>query len=155
MSGVKFAGTTLVLGLATALSSLGVSMSGPPVGTTRLVVLVAGALTLASAAKLGFEARVTGARGGGDDERFAPLPRTACLLRGPLKRQAGLRRFLGLAGGLVLPGLVVVGTFAGDRGVAAAAALLVLAASIGGELSERSLYFQAVTRPKMPGGLPS
>jgi formate dehydrogenase iron-sulfur subunit len=51
--------------------------------------------------------------------------------------------------------LVVVGTVSGDRGVAAAAAMLVLAATIGGELIERSLFFRAVTRPKMPGGLPS
>lgn len=154
VSGVKFAGTTLVLGLATALASLGVSMNGASGGMTRLVSLTAGTLTLVSAAKLGFEARDRRERGG-DDETSEPLRRTARLLRGPLKRPAGLRRYLGVAGGLVLPGVVVVGAVAGDRGVAAAAAVLVMAASTGGELIERSLFFRAVTRPKMPGGLPS
>jgi Fe-S-cluster-containing dehydrogenase component/DMSO reductase anchor subunit len=149
-SGVKFSGTTLWLGLATALASLDVA--GLPETAARLVPPVAGALMLVSALKLGFEARDRRER---DGDASDPLVRTAWLLRVPLKRPAGLRQFLGVAGGLVLPGLVVVGAVSGDRGVAAAAALLVLAASIGGELIERSLFFQAVTRPKMPGGLPS
>jgi len=155
-SGVKFAGTTLVLGLATALASLGVSLAGPfgtvPGAVAFLVELVAGSLMLASAAKLWFEAAD---RVGRDGAWAEPLRRTAWLLRGPLKRPAGLRRFLGATGGLVLPALAVVGTVSGDRGAAVAAALLALAAAVGGELTERYLFFRAVTRPKMPGGLPS
>ena len=107
---------------------------------------------LVSAAKLWFEAGDRVERAGTWAE---PLRRTAWLLRGPLKRLAGLRRFLGLAGGLVLPALAVVGSVSGDRGAAVAAAILALAAAVGGELTERYLFFRAVTRPKMPGGLPS
>jgi len=39
--------------------------------------------------------------------------------------------------------------------VPAAAAWLALAAVLGGELAERYLFFAAVVRPKMPGGLAS
>jgi hypothetical protein len=42
-----------------------------------------------------------------------------------------------------------------DRGVAAAASVLALGAAVVGESLERSLFFTAVSRPKMPGGLPS
>jgi formate dehydrogenase iron-sulfur subunit len=154
VSGVKFAGTTLVLGLATALASLGLSKGLASGGTPQLVARVAGAMILVSAAKLAFEARDR-RNWDEDDAASEPLRRTARLLRGPLKRSAGLRRFLGVAGGMVLPGLVVVGVVSGDRGVAAATASLMMAATIGGELIERSLFFRAVTRLQIPGGRPS
>jgi hypothetical protein len=156
VSGVKFAGTTVVLGLATALASLGVSMAGASGGVTgaaaSLVPLLAGAMMLVSVAKLWFEA---GGRQGSDGAGSEPLRRTDRLLRGPLKRPAGLRRFLGVAGGLVFPALAVVGTVSDDRGLAASSSVVSLAASIGGELIERYLFFRAVTRPRMPGGQPS
>jgi hypothetical protein len=40
-----------------------------------------------------------------------------------------------------------------SRGATATAALLALAASIAGEMAERYLFFTAVARPKIPGGL--
>jgi hypothetical protein len=67
----------------------------------------------------------------------------------------GLRRFLGVAGGVVLPALAVVGVAGRDPGATAAASGLALAAAAGGELLERRLFFTAATRPGMPGGLPS
>jgi Fe-S-cluster-containing dehydrogenase component/DMSO reductase anchor subunit len=153
IAGVKFMGTTLILGLATALACLVTPIVGTSemmAGATRLVPSVAGTLMVVSAAKLLFEAKDWRRRDGYD-----PLERTARLLRGLLKRSLGLRRFLGFAGGLVLPALAVVGTVFNDRGVVTSSALLALGASLGGELVERSLFFRAVTRPKMPGGLPS
>jgi hypothetical protein len=48
-----------------------------------------------------------------------------------------------------------VGAAGGDAGVAAAASALALAASAGGEFLERWLFFTAVAKPRMPGGLPS
>ncbi len=105
---------------------------------------------LLTAAKLIFE--VGDYRG---RDRCDALQRTAWLLCGPLKPVAGLRRFLGVMGGLVFPAFTVVAAAGGDRGAAAAAASLALAASLGGEVCERLLFFRAVTRPKMPGGLPS
>jgi DMSO reductase anchor subunit len=136
--GFKFAGTTVVLGLAAALAGTRAD--------SMLFAPLAGALAIATAAKLLFE---SGDRSGRDGSE--PLRATAALLRGPLKRAYGLRVYLGVMGGLFFPALAV----AGDRGTAVAAAGLALAASVGGELVERSLFFRAVTRPTMPGGLPS
>ena len=70
-----------------------------------------------------------------------------------LQRPAGLRRLLGVVGGVVLPALAVVAAATANPAVAAAAAVLALAASIAGEMAERYLFFTAVVRPKMPGGL--
>jgi formate dehydrogenase iron-sulfur subunit len=144
-SGLKFAGTTLSLGLAAAL--VGVAASEP---AAPLVVMIAVALMAATAAKLWFESRER-IEGEGD----GPLRRTAWLLRGPLKRPVGLRNFLGVAGGVALPALAMVGSSSGDRGAVMAAAVLSLAAATASEIIERSLFFRAVTRSKMPGGLPS
>jgi hypothetical protein len=88
----------------------------------------------------------------GDAPGVEALQQTARLLCGPLRRIVGLRRFLGLAGGVALPALVAVGSFSGDRGTVAAAALLTLAACLGGELLERLLFFTAVSKPGMSGG---
>ena len=155
-SGVKFAGTTVVLGLATALASLDISMTGllgDANGSDGFVLLfVAGALALLSAAKMSYEAGDWRDRHGVIAE---PLRRTAWLLRGPLKGQGTLRQLLGFSGGVFLPLLAIVGTGSGDGAIAAVAAVLALAASIGGESIERTLFFRAVTRPKMPGGLHS
>jgi Fe-S-cluster-containing dehydrogenase component/DMSO reductase anchor subunit len=153
--GVKFAGTTVVLGLATALAALGIaSVECPDLLRGRSSPwpfwAVAMGLIAASSAKLWFEARLV--RGFACSE-VVPLRNTALLLRGALKRPAGLRRFLGLGGGVAMPVLAVVGAGSADAGTTAAAAVLALAASIGGEMAERYLFFTAVVKPKMPGGL--
>jgi Fe-S-cluster-containing dehydrogenase component/DMSO reductase anchor subunit len=147
VAGWKFAGTVLVLGPAAALACLGL---GPARGRgDDLLPLVAAVAALATVAKLRFEAST------GRDEGDGPLGETAWLLRGPLKRVVGLRRFLGVAGGVVLPALAVVGSVANDPGATAAAAALALASAIGGEFLERRLFFSAVSKPRMPGVSPS
>jgi Fe-S-cluster-containing dehydrogenase component/DMSO reductase anchor subunit len=155
-SGVKFAGTTIVLGLATALASLGISVSGLS-GSARgpaefLLPLVAGALSILSAAKLSYEAADRRERPNTGSD---PMRLTARLLSGPLKGQGKLRRMLGFWGGVLLPLLAILATGVGAAGIAAVAAVLALPLSIAGESIERTLFFRAVTRPKMPGGLPS
>jgi Fe-S-cluster-containing dehydrogenase component/DMSO reductase anchor subunit len=141
IAGWKFAGSALVLGLASALACLGRGGDGIP--------LAAAALALATAAKLRFEARDH------RDEGDGPLGLTARLLRGPLRRTVGVRRLFGVAGGLVLP-LLALGAWAGgDHGAAAAAAALALPLVLVGEFLERTLFFTAVAKPRMPGGLPS
>jgi hypothetical protein len=72
-----------------------------------------------------------------------------------LNGQSILRRAFGTLGGVVLPALLVAQMLTGDTTMAAASAALSLAASLLGEALERDLFFRAVTRPKMPGGLPS
>jgi formate dehydrogenase iron-sulfur subunit len=154
LGGIKFAGTSLVLGLGTALVSTSVASlfhSSPP-GTDRLVIeAVAIAFVVASSGKLWLEYRLC--RGFAKSE-LAALRGTARLLGGALARPAAVRRFLGVVGGVVLPlvAVAVAATATAGAAAGAAAALLALAVSIAGEMAERYLFFTAVVRPRMPGG---
>ncbi len=56
-------------------------------------------------------------------------------------------------GGVVLPALAVMGVATANPSAAAVAAVLALPASIAGEMVERYLFFTAVVKPQMPGGL--
>lgn len=143
IAGWKFAGTAAVLGLATAVACLAVSSEVPP----GRLMLAAGALAMAVAAKLAFEARDL--RGDRDD---GPLGQAAWLLRGPLRRYVAARLALGVAGGMLLP---VVAASCGVPTLAAAAGVLALLATTAGEVIERHLFFVASPKPRMPGGLPS
>ena len=111
-SGVKFTGTTVLLGLATAVLSLAVSMNGALDGATAsaefLLPLVAGAVALVSAAKFLYQAADYRERHGSADVTD-PLRLTARLLRGPLKGQGTLRLVLGFSGGVLLPLIAVLG----------------------------------------------
>jgi Fe-S-cluster-containing dehydrogenase component/DMSO reductase anchor subunit len=135
-TGTKFAGTTVLLGLAAATFTMG----GSKVVTTALVATLA--------AKVLLEASVLSHL---RDPRVSPLRRTALLLCGPLARISLTRLVLGLAGGIGLPLAFSIGLSETYR----AAALAALAALLGGEFAERYLFFAAVVRPKMPGGLSS
>jgi len=152
--GVKFAGTAVVLGFATALAALGIVGVGRSDGLDAIAQyplwMVAVGLIAASTAKLGFEAWL--ARGFARSELLT-LRKTALLLGGALRRQAWLRQLLGLAGGGVLPALAITASAWGNTVMAAAVTVLALATSIGGELVERYLFFTAVVRPRMTGGL--
>ncbi len=143
ISGTKFAGTALVLGLATALASL--ALSGRANGGPAIAL----ALAIAMAAKLGFEGRDLRRHDEGCD-----LDRTARLLRGPLRGWLSLRYGLGIAGGLVLPA-IVLNTASTQPAVAGGLAVLSLGLLITGEWVERTLFFTASPKPRMPGVLPS
>jgi formate dehydrogenase iron-sulfur subunit len=152
--GVKFAGTVVVLGLATALAAHGIAAARSPdllrePVSTCPIWAVALTLMAATAVKLGLEARMLRRLA---ESELISLQKTAFLLRGVLKRPAGLRRFLGLAGGLAMPSLAALAAAPAPPGGAGAAATLALAALVAGELTERYLFFTAVVRPKMPGG---
>jgi hypothetical protein len=63
-----------------------------------------------------------------------------------------VRVVLGLTAGVVVP-LTLAGLGAGAvPGVARGLSAMVLAGLVGGELLERTLFFAAASRPKMPGG---
>lgn len=133
-SGLKFFGSAVVLGLAAAFAASG--------GTSQFAL----GLVTASLIKLAFDASILMHL---RDPQMSPLRRTALLLRGPLSRVAGLRLGLGLVGGVVLPLAVAAGA------LPTAAAWGALLTVLGSELAERYLFFAAVVRPKMPGGLAS
>lgn len=134
-SAPKFAGTSLILGLSLAL----VAMGG--------VRPIAFALAAATLSKLLLDASVlTHLR----DPRPTPLRRTAERLVGALAVPAAARVGFGIVGGIVLPLAVAATSEPGPRLTLAIAALGV---SLAGELAERYLFFSAVVRPKMPGGV--
>lgn len=150
IGGVKFAGTVLVLGLATALvasawSTASSGAEGP--GIERGLGL---GLMVAIAAKLGFEASLLRHL---KDRRITPLRRSAHLVRWALKSPALQRLMLGAAGGIAVPTMLLAAGPSIDPTVRAAFATLALVALLGGEVAERYLFFAAVVRPKMPGGL--
>ncbi len=152
--GIKFAGTGVVLGLATAMATMAIAEAGRPVAlhaiTPDPLWVVAIGLVAATSAKLGFETWIV--RGFARSERMT-LRKAALLLTGALRRPARLRQLLGLTGGVMLPALAIATSAWGNPGTTAALALLALEASIGAETAERYLFFTAVVRPRMPGGL--
>ncbi len=120
--GFKFAGTAVVLGLAAALAATSIAALGHPAmppgaASWRPLTLVALGLIAAISAKLWFEARLV--RGYARSE-LSSLRKTALLLGGPLGRPAGLRRLLGVVGGVVLPALAVMEVATANPGAAAA-----------------------------------
>jgi DMSO reductase anchor subunit len=151
---VRFGCTGVVLGLATALGALAIAKVGRPDGHDAIAPyplwMVAIGLIAATTAKLSFEGWIV--RGFARSELWT-LRKTAGLLRGALRRQAGLRQLLGLTGGIVFPALAVAAAAWGNPGMAGVIAILSLATSFGGELAERYLFFTAVVRPRMTGGL--
>ena len=150
ITGWKFAGTSVVLALSAASACQGMSAvldpnpSRPPF--TSFVI----ALAIATVAKLGFELRDLRENGWS-----SPLGRTSWLLRGPLRRDVWRRGVLAMAGGLALPLAAVVLARLGALSLSALAFLVGFSAILAGELFERRLFFVAMSRPRMPGGLPS
>ena len=140
LSGMKFAGTVAVAAFAARfVVSAGARPAALALAAAVLVKVATDALVLTHL----------------HDPRLTPLRRSAVLLLGPLVRLSMLRVGLGVLGGVVMPLLI---TATGETlpvslriGLASIAVLTV----ISGELTERTLFFQAVVRPKMPGGLPS
>lgn len=151
ISGAKFAGTAVVLGLAVAVACLsGSAAVAPDARVATHLAIVSTVLVAALAAKLAFESRDL--RG---DRHDGPFGQAAWLLRGPLRRHVEARRALGLAGGLLLPMAAVAAAHGGLPIIAAVSGALALVAVTAGELLERLLFFAASPKPRMPGGLPS
>ncbi len=140
ITGIKFAGTVVVAGFGAGFAA---SAGARPVAlgfaAAVMLKLITDALILTHL----------------HDPRLTLLRRSAVLLLGPLVRLSMLRVGLGVLGGVVLPLLIVAAGETLAVSLRAGLAAIVLFAVIGGELAERTLFFQAVVRPKMPGGLPS
>ncbi|MBN9689303.1 MAG: dimethyl sulfoxide reductase anchor subunit [Verrucomicrobia bacterium] len=127
----RFAGTTIVLGLAT----LWVLQPNPFLG-----LLLASATGL----KLAMEVALL-KHADSDDDRWTALRRTAALQRGPLRPLLALRLLLGFLGGMLLPFGIWVSAI-GPMGSGAVILTLLLA-----ELLERALFFLSVSPDTMPG----
>jgi len=84
--------------------------------------------------------------------RSSPLKRSAKLTLGPLSNATLARFACGFLGGIVMPLFLLADPDRGDVTVLVIVALL-FTACLAGELLERFLFFAAVSAPRMPGGL--
>jgi DMSO reductase anchor subunit len=147
---VRFAGTSVVLGLST--TSVTLFLSGLFAGdgewawaASKSLMLPLSLLTLL---KLGTDASILlhlSARGLGE------LKRTATLLVGELRAQAAARAVLGALGAL----LALLLSRESELGAGASLAILcvVWALLLAAELLERTLFFRALSAPTMPGAV--
>ena len=134
----SFAGTALLLGLATALSATAATSNA------HLVQPLAWTLIASTAVKLIFESSFFRHL---KDAGLTPLRKSAELLVGPLARPTLFRYLAGFVGGVIFPCLILWSDSPRPVGMAIGSLVLLVA----GELTERYLFFSAVTQPKMPG----
>lgn len=153
-SGPKFFGTTALLGLSATLlileaeTAFGGDGAVPFLPSDRRVLCLA--ILGVAVAKLLFEAASFLHLG---EARFTPLRRTAVLMTGPLAGMTQTRFVLGAIGGVALPLMMSTANADSTPGFLWGTALVSFLALLGGELVERYLFFTAVVRQKMPGGL--
>ena len=154
----KFLLTSALLGAAATWLTLLVFDAASSRGTgtflpVRVGRMLGHSLVVAAAMKLVIEAALLRHL---LDRQNTPLKRSARLLVGPLSNFTGWRFACGVAGGVVMPLLLLgpVGDADLDGRVrhTAAVGVLFLLCLIG-ELLERYLFFAAVAAPRMPGAL--
>lgn len=147
-SGLKFLGTTALLGTATVLL---ISSATPLPG--GILTTLAGLTALFGLLKLATELPILRSL---QVEDYSPLHKTALLLTGPFGRLHRIRVALGWIGGVALPAML-----GAQLSVAGSTALLVIQTAaivllcLAGELIERRLFFTAVQPVQMPGGVPA
>ena len=134
----KFFGSVLTLGGVGALF----------VGAFSAVAFLA--LIFGVAVKLASENRIYQFLVDDQSPSLAALNKTALLLAGRFGLQSRIRVACALAGGIVLPALMVAGAVREQSRPAVAA--MAFALCLAGELIERHLFFVAEVAPKMPGG---
>jgi len=147
----RFYATAAVLGLATTLVSLLAFGCGPDGRVCVGVGPAARLLAIVTGVKLLWETAILVHLG---DKQLGSLKRTALLLKGALKEEAGARLVLGVIGGVLAPLGVAHLADTGDKSIAALVlAALGGAALVAAELIERALFFRAASPPRMPGGV--
>ncbi len=156
----KFLGTALVLGIPVALivslasAVLSTSLSIEHVLTTYGQRLCQSLIVVAGL-KLLFELTIFANL---HSKRHTPMKRSALLLSGELRGPTTARFSFGVAGGILMP-LVLLGEsqLAPTSGFhpvfIGVIAVLSLAMCLAGEFLERYLFFTAVVAPKMPGAV--
>jgi DMSO reductase anchor subunit len=144
LTGLKFAGTTLLLGAATLLM-LAAFHSGGPVGLDRSLRVLSGSVALLAALKLAFEGSLL--RDARRDPRSA-RNQVARLMLGALGPVTAVR-FAAGALGATLSATLFCDLFP-DSAVAPVAVVILVALGLG-ELLERGLFFSASPTLRMPG----
>lgn len=149
---LKFFGTALLLGVATSVTVSALCgltqpdlwpMLSPTLTVLLKTVMVSAAFKLAHELSLLMHLSA---------KQQHELKRSALLLTNDLKRPAVLRLVFGVVAGLILPfcTLVQLDPYAPTTGVFVLTLLSWLGLLVG-ELLERSLFFAAVSAPRMPG----
>jgi DMSO reductase anchor subunit len=142
-TGIRFFGTTLVLGSALVLVLY--LLTGGAIDRTGAALLAV--ILLASLCKLALDASTLAhyrAR------QLSPLKRVALLMLGDLAGVTSARLSLATIGGVVLPVLLLNGALGGQvRGIG----LLLLVLLVAAELLERYLFFRTAPASRMPGAL--
>jgi formate dehydrogenase iron-sulfur subunit len=135
--------TAIVLGAASVATVL--AQGGGSDGAVRCLLGVVAASTLL---KLGIEATALRHLQGPRTD----MQRTALVMSRLLRPTMVARHAAGVAGGVIAPALLLSGVVPGP--VTGPLALVVLILCFAGELLERSLFFRAVSAPRMPGASP-
>lgn len=146
-TGIKFFGTTLVLGCAAVFAVSGLTLPlehGSCDGPRALLWLVLAGSAIKLALEAGTLLRVR-------DRRSSALKRMALVMLGDLAPHTGARLACGVAGGMVLPLVVALGQL--EALATRALAVVLLGVLLAGELLERYLFFRAAPASRMPGGL--
>jgi Fe-S-cluster-containing dehydrogenase component/DMSO reductase anchor subunit len=149
----RFTGTALILGASTALVDM-LLYGAPSAASERAVRWLAIAVSAVGLVKLVWETRVIARR---HDTDLNELKRTAMLLQGEMRRVWLGRLGLGFIGALLIPLAIGIASFViaslGERlgRLPTALSLLGLSCAAAGEVVERSLFFRAVSGPRMPG----
>jgi len=143
-TGLKFFGTTLLLGAAMVLAvgswTSGYTQSSVQVSRALVFVVVAvNAIKVMRDLTLLLHFR---------DTRLSTEKRMALVMLGDLRTATNLRFALAGAGGLVVPALVWQTGFEGR-----AASTIMLVLLLAAELVERYLFFRAAPASRMPGGI--
>lgn len=149
---MKFFGTALVLGIATTAAVTAVSgLTHPQLGPTlsHALELLLKAVALSMFVKLTHElSLLLHLR----DKQQHDLKRSALLIAHDLKKPAVLRLTCGVAFGILLPLIGLIALDPGGPDLRMFVLTLVsLVGIVCGELLERSLFFAAVSAPRMPG----
>lgn len=157
ITGLKFFGTAVCLGLATIMvSSLGVCYFLKPEYTSGVLDTYTQKLSLlmavAFAGKILWEATIFRHL---KDPTYSVYKRSALIMKNHLLTATRLRYMLGVAGGIVLPMMIyLVSSTKGtevNMNFLMTLSLISFVFALAGELLERFLFFSAVVSKKMPG----
>jgi DMSO reductase anchor subunit len=148
---IKFFGTAASLGLGTMAMTTCLSAQLFPgadlhAGFEKLAAWFA----IATALKLIFEASMFRHL---LDKQQGDLKRTAMLMTRDLREVTSWRFLLGTVGGVVLPGVLILVEAVPSAVSTLIVCLVALLFTLLGELLERTLFFTAVSAPRMPGAI--
>lgn len=158
ITGLKFFGTALCLGLTTILLAAlaGVYIMKPEhavdvhsVYTSKLSLLMVVAFT----AKLTWEATIFRHL---NTPTYSMFKRSALLMKNHLSLATKVRYFFGTIGGVIIPSVIYFATVQAQQGSSSFILVLAVASfvfALIGEFCERFLFFAAVVSKKMPGGV--